>query len=127
MHHFHRRIQTLGTNKTLTSQEWGNGVNFTLGWSSELSRCPERRGRRATSGEVPDLEGEEADPQPPALAAPTESRKTKEEQHRLHGAWEETERPRDEPDPTVMNGDKAQGRRATPRRPPNSPNPPVTQ
>jgi len=114
IHHFHMRIETLGTNKTLTSQEWGNGVNFTSGWSSELSRCSERRGRRAAGGEVPDLEGEEADSQPPTLAAPTESRKTKEEEHRLHGAREEMEWPRGEPDPTATNGDKAQGRRAPP-------------
>jgi len=78
-----------------------------LGWSSELSRCPERRGRRATSGEVPDLEGEEADPQPPALAAPTESKKTKEEEHHIHEAREETKRAHGEADPTVTNGDKA--------------------
>ena len=107
MHHFHRRIQTLWTNKTLTSQDWGNGVDFTSVCSSEFWRCAGWRRRRAVGGEVADLEGEEADPQPPTLAAPTESKKTKEEEHHIHEAREETKRAHGEADPTVTNGDKA--------------------
>jgi hypothetical protein len=74
----------------------------------ELWRRSKQRRTRPASGDVADLEGEEADPQPPTLAAPTDSRKTKEEEYRLHGAREETERPCGEPDPMATNGGKHQ-------------------
>jgi hypothetical protein len=84
--------------------KWGRFHLSVLIGVLEVRRTEKKKSRWRR---VANLEGEEVDPQPPTPAAPTESKMTKEEEHRIHGAREETERPRCEADLTAMNGDKA--------------------